>query len=255
MAEIDFFWIKFLGGHIVESVKPRYSKQKSFALTRVEVLLVVFLLAGIMVWLMTFVDRSRPKAYGFSCMNNLKQVSLAYRIWAGDNNGKYPMELSVTNGGTMEFAATGDVVKTFQIMSNYLSTPKVLFCPADSQRTNAAHFESLTTSNISYFIGIDATSSRPQSVLVGDDNFAVNGVPVKSGLLQLSTNTPVTWTSSRHVSFNVHFWTPESKRHAGNILLTGDSDDRIRSFLKADDNALFQALTGSGLATNRLAIP
>jgi hypothetical protein len=35
------------------------------------------------------------------CVNNLKQIGLAYRLWAEDNGGKFPMEISVTNGGTM----------------------------------------------------------------------------------------------------------------------------------------------------------
>ena len=60
---------------------------------------------------------SPGSSYGLTCINNLKEISLGYRVWAGDNNGKYPMEESVSNGGTMEFAESGDVVKTFQIMS------------------------------------------------------------------------------------------------------------------------------------------
>jgi hypothetical protein len=39
-----------------------------------------------------------------NCINNLKEVTLGYIIWAGDNNDKFPMQISVTNGGTMEYA-------------------------------------------------------------------------------------------------------------------------------------------------------
>jgi hypothetical protein len=90
---------------------------------------------------------------------------------------------------------------------------------------------------------------------VGDANFAISGIPVNSGRLQFSTNALLTWTSSRHVPYDVHFWTPESKRHAGNIMFAGGSDDKIGSLWFTDDKTLLQAFIASGLATNRLAIP
>jgi hypothetical protein len=40
------------------------------------------------------------------CVNDLKQVGIAFRLWEGDNNDKYPMAVSVTNGGAMELIAT-----------------------------------------------------------------------------------------------------------------------------------------------------
>jgi prepilin-type processing-associated H-X9-DG protein len=33
---------------------------------------------------------------------------------------------------------------------------------------------------------------------VGDDNFEINGTPVKSGVLEIRTNTPIAWTGERH---------------------------------------------------------
>jgi len=75
-----------------------------------------------------------------NCANNLKQVGLAFRTWAIDNDGRFPMQVSVTNGGTMELVSSGLVFPHFQVMSNELSTPKILFCRADTQRTNANNF-------------------------------------------------------------------------------------------------------------------
>jgi hypothetical protein len=36
---------------------------------------------------------------------------------------------------------------------------------------------------------------NPQMILSGDDNFEISGVPVKSGLLELSSNAPISWTA------------------------------------------------------------
>ena len=238
-------------------MQPRVGNFTTAALTRTEVLVVIAVLALLAFWCLPIffgLDSNGPgSSYGLTCVNNLKEISLGCCVWAGDNTGKYPMEESVTNGGTMEFAVAGDVVKTFQIMSNELTTPKILYCPCDAQRTNAARFDlDFTVKNISYFIGLDASSNRPQTVLAGDANLAIGGIPVKSGLLQFSMHAPVTWTASRHVPLDVHFWTPDSKRHFGNVVF---ADGSINPFWQTEDKTLSQAFTNSGLATNRLAIP
>ena len=34
--------------------------------------------------------RAKKKAQRINCVNNLKQVGLAFRLWGGDNDDKYP---------------------------------------------------------------------------------------------------------------------------------------------------------------------
>jgi hypothetical protein len=147
------------------------------------------------------------------------------------------MQVSITNGGSMEHAVAGNAAPTFLILSNELSSPKVLVCFADSNRVAAVSFaRGLNNSNVSYFIGVDASEENPESIISGDDNFAVDGMPVKSGLLNLWSNAPVIWTAARH-----HF--------AGNI---GLADGRVVTTSSATLTNLIQQ---TGLATNRLAIP
>jgi prepilin-type processing-associated H-X9-DG protein len=136
----------------------------------------------------------------------------------------------------MEMVATGNVVQTFLVMSNELSTPKILHCPNDMAHIEANSFASLASSNISYFVGLDARETDPQALLSGDDHFEIGGVPVKSGLLEISTNTSIAWTSVRH-------------KFAGNILL---ADGSVQS---ANNSILTNWFGHPGFATNRLAIP
>ena len=207
-------------------------------MTLTEVLVVIVVLVALVVVLLPAFITDRPsRAPRIVCVNNLKQDSLAFLMWAGDHNGKFPMEVSIANGGTMELAATGDVVATFRVMSNILTTPKILFCPADANHVLAKDFgANYTIKNISYFIGLDADTNRSKTFLTGDDNFAVGGVPVKSGLLEISTNAPITWTAARH-------------KFAGNI---GFPDGSVS---QTDDKLLVQKLIETGVATNRLALP
>jgi prepilin-type processing-associated H-X9-DG protein len=83
---------------------------------------------------------------------------------------------------------------------------------------------------------MDADQGHPQMLLSGDDNFAIGGVPVKSGLLELSTNAPITWTAERHVN-------------QGNIGLVDGSVASVT------DSGLADLLRQTGVTTNRLAIP
>ena len=76
-------------------------------------------------------------------------------------------------------------------------TTRILICPADSDHTYASNFN-LSSSNISYFLSVSADETYPQGLLSGDDNLTLDGVPVKSGLVDLSSNTIISWTSARH---------------------------------------------------------
>jgi len=62
----------------------------------------------------TFFEEAKAEAERTQCVNNLKQIGLAMRVWAGDNNDKYPTSLVV--------------------MSNELSTTRILICPGDKAR-------------------------------------------------------------------------------------------------------------------------
>jgi prepilin-type N-terminal cleavage/methylation domain-containing protein len=220
---------------------------KGFTLT--ELLVVVCVVAVVVVLILPMLARPHHHS-GLNCVNNLKQIGLAFRIWEGDTGDKFPMQVSVTNGGAMELAVAGDVSAIFRTMSNELSTPKVLVCREDAGRHCATNFTTdLNNQTISYFVALDAEDKYPQMILSGDDNFAVGDVPVKSGLLELSTNSPIVWSSGRHVSYNSHFWTPARYKIAGNIALADGS-------VQTTTSSIFQsALVNTGTATNRLVIP
>ena len=108
-------------------MKPRLSNRPTAALTLVEVMVVVFILFVLAAILLPALAAAKKKTSKIGCTNQLKQIGLAFRIWTGDNQDKYPLEVSVRNGGAMESAVLGDAVAVFQVMSNELSTPKVLF--------------------------------------------------------------------------------------------------------------------------------
>ena len=148
--------------------ETRFFSRNESGVTRKEVFLLVLVLSFLALMFL-------PPAHGpyrssrLGCINNLKQIGLGFHIWASDNDSRFPMQVSVTNGGTMELSERGDVFPHFLVMSNELNTPKVLFCPADAQRQAAVTFsDGLANANISYFTGVDADETSPQMFLLGD---------------------------------------------------------------------------------------
>ena len=221
-------------------MKLRLSQKHRAAMTLFEVgIIVAVVMIFFVVIFPAIIPRNRiSHAPGISCMNNLKQVGLAYKLWAGDNGDILPMGISVTNGGSMELAAKGNVVATFLVMSNELSTPRVLFCPADANRFYTNYFGGLSNSNVSYFINADMTNdANPQMILSGDSDLMFGGKMLKPGLVSLWTNDPLVWSGTRHPKF-------------GNNI--GLADGSVQSTTSAQ---LQHSLQQIGLATNRFALP
>jgi prepilin-type processing-associated H-X9-DG protein len=214
-----------------------HKAKKSRAFSLIDLLIgiaVVMFLAALMLPYLAKPNRGHNRSR-ISCVNRLKQVGLSFRVWAGDNGDKYPMSVSTNQGGSMEWALMGDTILTFQVMSNELSTPKILLCPSDSRDQFATNFLVLTAANLSYFVGVDANETNPSMFLSGDRHIT-NGTRIRGGLVELTTNRLSGWTGEIH-------------QNAGNIGLADGSVQQLST------PSLRAALENSGVATNRLAIP
>jgi competence protein ComGC len=211
---------------------PRHFTRQGFTL--VGLLIIIAVIAILAAMLLPALASAKRKAQRINCVNNLKQDGLAFRLWEGDNGDKYPMAVSTNKGGTMEYAEGGNAFRHFQVMSNELSTPKILVCPADD-RTAAASFARLKNQNVSYFVGLDATEVRPQMLLTGDRNVTNGMAPVRS-VLELRPGIPAGWTEAMH-------------NGQGNVGLSDGSVQQVSI------PGLQQILKNTGDSTNRIALP
>ena len=173
----------------------RFSKN---GFTLVALLVIIAIIAILAAMLLPAMASAKKKAQRINCINNLKQIGLGYRIWEGDNGDKYPMDVPMAKGGTKEFITGVDTFRHFLVMSNELSTPRVLACPADT-RTAAANFVRLKNQNVSYFVGLDANDAYPRRFLSGDRNITGPAAP-ENGILKLVPGGPVSWTEEIHVN-------------------------------------------------------
>ncbi len=221
---------------IVDCMQIKSRRFTSCGFTLVALLVIVAVVAVLAAMLLPALAATKKKSSKIGCANNLKQCGLAFRIWEGDHNDKYPMDVPAVNGGTKECITGADTFRHFQVMSNELSTPKILVCPNDD-RIAAANFVQLNNSNVSYFVGLDASDNYPQRLLIGDRNITGAGAP-ENGILKLVPGGPAAWTSSIHYN-------------SGNV---GLADGSVQEYTSS---ALRTALENSGDPTNswRLSIP
>jgi prepilin-type N-terminal cleavage/methylation domain-containing protein/prepilin-type processing-associated H-X9-DG protein len=248
-------------------MKTLSSKRKIEAFTLIELLVVIAIIAILLPIFIGPPSGSKERARALVCAQNLKTIGNSFTAWSQEHEGKLPMQTSVTNGGSRELISGGSAVVHFQTLTNsklgfvhhssklismdgkvsyepYAITnrgiePKRLICFGDASRYYSIDPQSsivdVADTNISYFVGVDASLNSPNSILAGDRHLQADGESIKPGLFNVTPNLSLSWSQELH------------RHHQGNILF---ADGHVE--FSKQPTAVFQR---QGLATNRLAVP
>ena len=163
------------------------NKMRGFGL--IELFIVVAVLAILAAMLLPALAKAKQKAQRIACINNLKQISVGYRLWAGDNGDLFPALQTVAKGGWMNAGGPGAVVAggvigpsigqvgasgvayNYKLMQNELGqSPKIVACPSDERAPATSFNNGFSAQNVSYFVNPAASDTFPQSIAGGDRN-------------------------------------------------------------------------------------
>jgi prepilin-type N-terminal cleavage/methylation domain-containing protein len=191
-------------------MKNASSKISSTAFTLIELLVVIAIIAILAGLLLPALSKAKAKASQASCISNMKQISLAYNMWANDaDKTALPFRIEYTDGGMRNHPAglQNNLWFQYAFISNQLTSPKILACPADKRVKPAVDFSASPDGGFmnpanrgfacSYPLGLDGGyngtmgaviwADAQQHILIVDRNMATNSGSANSGCSSLVT--------------------------------------------------------------------
>jgi competence protein ComGC len=212
---------------------------KSEAFTFIELMVVIVVAIILLLMLPLLGPRARARSPRIECIDHLKQIGTAYRIWSNDHGNRFPAMQSLTLGGWRDLLTRPNEGYmcwiNYAIMSNELGqVTKILVCPSDVRKPADAFSNFVSNIHLSYLVGLSTDDTYPQSLLAGDRNLGDGtepdrkyGFSPESGqgndvAIQTNSKTgPVCWSLKIHSGGN--------SDSSGNILLGDGSVQQCTS--------------------------
>jgi len=212
--------------------------------TLMELLIVVVIIAILAAMLLPVLSKAREKARQSVCINNLRQIGLAFYLYIQDNNEYFPCASDPVNVNPVYWLWMGRGWRS--CLLPYINNRRILYCPSD--RTAPQKWESTSYGySMSFYHSSEQINQMPEPSFTYDTGKIVPSIPQKiASVLYPDRKAMVTEWLDNHTGGINTWWTWGGSRNY--IFVDGHIEFIPASkILPANDNLPDINLTKDGI--------